>query len=159
MSVHLRATLLMLVNINFPINYGVIFIFQIDNLNFSPMRIRKLIGTGCFLLLAGTLALAQSDPGISTHNYKHPNKAHKAQKLNKEGVKIRTFDYRAAMRLQTIRSKEKGNSMPRYARKYPLVVVRAEPVERKFEINPLNSPRNYKAQNTRNATMELASIE
>lgn len=123
------------------------------------MSFLRSVSVGCLFLLFGTYSFAQSDPGVSIHNYKHPNKARKAKQENSEGVSVRTMDYLTAKRLETIRGKAKGSTMPKYARRYPALSVRTEPVDRSYEINPLNSPQNYKTQKVRNGADAIASIE
>ncbi len=110
------------------------------------MKILKYFGAACFSALMAVTAMAQSDPGISTHNYKHPNKAKLARQINSDGIQIKTMDYRTAARLETLRSRGKKNSFPKYARRYPSVVAQAQPLDRSYENNALKAPGNYKTQ-------------
>ncbi|MCE7064657.1 hypothetical protein [Dyadobacter sp. CY326] len=81
------------------------------------------------------------DPGVSVHNYKHPNKAAQAKAKRTNTV--------AVYNLKTIESYSKqqhryASSTPKYApRPVTLVVTKKYNVEG-IEINPLLSPRNYK---------------
>lgn len=99
------------------------------------------------IFAVGTLAInanAQSivDPGVSVHNYKHPNKAAKAKARRGNDVTVNN--------LKTVETYSKhqnsryASSTPKYApRPVTLVVTKRYNVEG-IEINPLLSPRNYK---------------
>ena len=103
------------------------------------------------LLVAGFISSsvnAQSslvDPGLSTHNYKHPNKAAKAKAQKTDGIVVSNIN--------TIENYSKQqnsryvSTTPKYApRATPLVVTRTYRKEG-VDINPLISPRNYKTPN------------
>lgn len=113
----------------------------------------------CFI--SGTVK-AQStivDPGMSTHNYKHPNKAAKAKALKNDGIVVSNIN--------TIESYSKQqnsryvSTTPKYApRATPLVVTRTYKKEA-IDINPLISPRNYKTPNVaeRSSSQDVANIK
>lgn len=99
------------------------------------------------------------DPGISTHNYKHPNKAAKAKALKNDGIVVSNIN--------TIESYSKQqnsryvSTTPKYApRATPLVVTRTYKIEA-VDINPLISPRNYKTPNTseRSSSQDVANVK
>lgn len=97
-------------------------------------------------VLSLTFAVAQSnqvDPGISTHNYKHPNKA-KAAKKQSTGNTV------------TVATIQQGtpNNMPKYASRPASLVVATPGVEKETQINPLVADRNYKTSNA--ATSRVA---
>lgn len=106
------------------------------------------------IILAGFLSVsakAQSitDPGVSSHNYKHPNKAAQAKaKGNQSSNSIRVAN------MNTVESFYKHQNRggytittPKYApRPATLVVTRTYQIEG-IDINPLLSPRNYKTPN------------
>ena len=83
------------------------------------------------------------DPGVSVHNYKHPNKAAQA-KAQKTGTTIRVANLNAVERNGKQQRSRYVSSTPKYApRPVSLVVMRDYEVKG-IEINPLVSPRNYK---------------
>jgi hypothetical protein len=87
--------------------------------------------------LSLTFAVAQSnqvDPGISTHNYKHPNKAKLAKKQN-QGNTITVVSNQQSKTL---------NNMPKYASRPASLVVETPGVGNEAHINPLVAERNYK---------------
>ncbi|WP_229216271.1 hypothetical protein [Dyadobacter frigoris] len=99
------------------------------------------------------------DPGMSTHNYKHPNKAAKAKALKNDGIVVSNIN--------TIESYSKQqntryvSTTPKYApRATPLVVTRTYKKEA-VDINPLISPRNYKTPNIaeRSTSSEVANLK
>lgn len=99
------------------------------------------------------------EPGISTHNYKHPNKAAKAKTLKNDGIVVNNIN--------TIESYSKQqnsrfvSTTPKYApRATPLIVTRTYKKEA-VDINPLISPRNYKTPNTseRSSSQDVANIK
>ncbi|MBE9462986.1 hypothetical protein ACFP1I_14705 [Dyadobacter subterraneus] len=99
------------------------------------------------------------DPGMSTHNYKHPNKAAKAKALKNDGIVVSNIN--------TIESYSKQqnsryvSTTPKYApRATPLVVTRTYKKEA-VDINPLISPRNYKTPNVteRSSSQDVAKIK
>lgn len=88
----------------------------------------------------------QVDPGVSTHNYKHPNKAAKAKASRTDEVVVSNINT-----IETYSKQQNSryvSSTPKYApRATPLVVSRKYQKEG-VDINPLASPRNYKTPNT-----------
>ncbi|CAG5069218.1 hypothetical protein DYBT9623_01954 [Dyadobacter sp. CECT 9623] len=84
------------------------------------------------------------DPGVSVHNYKHPNKAAQA-KTKQPKVQVATIN--TVERNGKFQRGKYMSTTPKYApRPATLVVVRDYKVEG-IEINPLLSPRNYKTPN------------
>ncbi|QRR00355.1 hypothetical protein [Dyadobacter sandarakinus] len=83
------------------------------------------------------------DPGVSIHNYKHPNKAAKARALAGEAGTVKVPSYNTVNRFSKARNS--GDLItPKYApRPAALVIVRERPVE-KMQLDPLSSPANYK---------------
>lgn len=116
------------------------------------------------LILIGLCTLtarAQSkvDPGISTHNYKHPNKAAQA-KAFEEGKSIRVATIKTVQDYYK-RQNRMANSTPKYApRPASLVITRTLERERS-DLNPLLSPRNYKTPNSyqHKRTFEVADYK
>lgn len=109
------------------------------------------------LILAslGTIAAkAQSivDPGVSTHNYKHPNKAAKAKANSNNSIRVAN--------MKTVESFYKrqnpavySNNTPKYAPRAATLVITRSYQKDDVHLNPLLSPRNYKTSNTlRNKT-------
>jgi len=99
---------------------------------------------------------SQVDPGISTHNYKHPNKAAMAKK-NASVIRVSTLG--TIERFGKLRGNNYSSSTPKYAvRPAALVIYKTYNIE-KVAINPLTSDRNYKTVNTfsQSPISELAS--
>ncbi|KAA6439876.1 hypothetical protein FEM33_09895 [Dyadobacter flavalbus] len=100
------------------------------------------------LVNLGTMDVkAQSivDPGVSTHNYKHPQKAAKAKANQNASQIIRVPN------LKTIESDYKRhnqgryvNTTPKYAPRPAALIVTRKYQKEGVDINPLISPRNYK---------------
>lgn len=126
---------------------------------------RKSILISAAILISGFISgvvKAQStivDPGISTHNYKHPNKAAKAKAFKNDGIVVNNIN--------TIESYSKQqnsryvSTTPKYApRATPLVVTRTYKKEA-IDINPLISPRNYKTPNVveRSNSQDVANVK
>ncbi|WP_159467547.1 hypothetical protein [Dyadobacter sp. 3J3] len=126
---------------------------------------RKSILISAAIIISGFVsgvAKAQStlvDPGMSTHNYKHPNKAAKAKALKNDGIVVSNIN--------TIESYSKQqnsryvSTTPKYApRATPLVVTRTYKKEA-VDINPLMSPRNYKTPNVaeRSSSQDVANLK
>ncbi len=125
---------------------------------------KKLAVLGCIFitgLFISNITNAQSrsnvDAGISTHNYKHPNKAAQAKSQSENAIRVpsmQTVDRYSKMR-------QNGgviSSTPKYApRPATLVVTRTYEAE-KVDINPLISPRNYKTPfSTEMKNVEIAA--
>ncbi|WP_031527987.1 hypothetical protein [Dyadobacter crusticola] len=105
-------------------------------------------------------AKAQSivDPGISVHNYKHPNKAAEAKAKKTNTVQVANL--KTVERTGKYQRSKYMSSTPKYApRPATLVVMRDYKVEG-VQLNPLTSPRNYKTQNflapVRDTTVQMA---
>jgi hypothetical protein len=114
-------------------------------INLSAMKKSSLI----IAILLSTFSIssalkAQSsmvDPGISTHNYKHPNKAAKAKAQRTDEIVVSNIK---TIETYSKRQDRYASYTPRYApRPTPLVVTRTYQKEG-VDINPLISPRNYK---------------
>jgi hypothetical protein len=98
------------------------------------------------------------DPGVSTHNYKHPNKAAKASESQNE---IRVPSQNRVERYSKMRHNGRKSSTPKYApRPAALVVVKTSEKEESL-VNPLTSSRNYKTAKVggRTQNTELANYE
>ncbi len=94
-----------------------------------------------FGLSKSATAQSLTDPGISTHNYKHPNKAAKAKE---SATTIRVSNINTIERYGKMRRTNHTSSTPKYAsRPAGLVIIKTYEKE-KVEINPLLSSRNYK---------------
>jgi len=84
------------------------------------------------------------DPGISTHNYKHPQKAAKAKVLENGSKSIRVANINTAEAFYKHQNRRNLITTPKYAvRPATLVVIRSYEEEGN-DLNPLLSPRNYK---------------
>lgn len=110
------------------------------------MNIIKYVGAICLITFAISTSNAQSDPGISRHNYKHPNKAKIAKQSDDTGIQINTNDHRTLARYESLRHQGKVNSFPKYARRHASVVVPLQPSEINNGNNPLRDPANYKTK-------------
>ncbi|CAG4998057.1 hypothetical protein DYBT9275_01916 [Dyadobacter sp. CECT 9275] len=100
------------------------------------------------ILLSVGLAISASaqskvDPGISTHNYKHPNKAAQA-KAQGEGTTIRVSSISTAERYSKQQNNRYVSTTPKYAPRPSTLVVTKSFEPEPFNINPLTSVRNYK---------------
>lgn len=112
------------------------------------MNFFNYIVSACLSLVMISNAVAQSDSGISRHNYKHPTKAKLAKATKQEGVTIRTFDYHTAAHYQAMRNNVGGSKTPKYAPRYSSVVIPVKSVDRSNELNPLKNPGNYKTHSS-----------
>jgi hypothetical protein len=126
------------------------------------LKIAFFMAVTGLIAVANDNASAQSrsivDPGISTHNYKHPNKAAQA-KSSANSIRVPTIN--TIERFGKIRGTNRGSSTPKYAtRPAALVIQRTSEVE-KLQINPLASSRNYKTKGRSSnlVNTELADIE
>jgi hypothetical protein len=83
------------------------------------------------------------DPGISTHNYKHPNKAAKARSVESTITvpNINTVE-------KSVRNPRRGyaSTTPKYTARPGTLVITKTFEKEKSPINPLLSSRNYKTQ-------------
>lgn len=98
--------------------------------------------------LGGANAQSVVDPGVSTHNYKHPQKAAKAKAAQDAGKTIQVANINTIESYYKRQNRGKYvNTTPKYApRPASLVVTRTYQSEG-VDINPLVSPRNYKTPN------------
>lgn len=100
--------------------------------------------------LITTSASAQSqvqvDPGVSVHNYKHPNKAQKARQINDDRATVEVPSIGLVERVTTARERKKVRHTPKYANRPAALVVPVGGEKEGSTINPLNSPRNYKTR-------------
>jgi hypothetical protein len=116
-----------------------------------------LLALSVFGCLATGSVVAQNktivDPGVSTHNYKHPNKAAKASESQNE---IRVPSQNTVERYSKMRYSGPKTSTPKYApRPAALVVVRTTEKEDAL-VNPLTSSRNYKTAKVGGRTQNAA---
>ncbi|KAA6439231.1 hypothetical protein FEM33_13215 [Dyadobacter flavalbus] len=101
-----------------------------------------ILTAGLFSMQAKSQSIV--DPGVSVHNYKHPNKAAKAKALEADRNTVRVPSLGTVERYSKQQHRQHISTTPKYApRPAALVVTRRYNVEG-VEINPLNSPRNYK---------------
>ena len=113
---------------------------------------KKISNIGVAFVAATILSIsaqAQSivDPGVSVHNYKHPNKAAQAKAIsgNKNAVRVPTLGtVEQYGKYSRIRS---GSNTPKYAPRPAALVVTRNYKAEGVDINPLVSPRNYKTPN------------
>ncbi|MCE7072825.1 MULTISPECIES: hypothetical protein [Dyadobacter] len=109
-------------------------------MNKSSFLVSILLLTG--LVTFGAQAQSIVDPGVSVHNYKHPNKAAKA-KANRGNDAV-------VYNLNTVESYSKQqrsryvSNTPKYAPRPVTLVVTKRYTPEGVDINPLISPRNYK---------------
>lgn len=108
------------------------------------MNIVKFVGAICIVMLMAAYANAQSDPGVSRHNYKHPNKAKIARENSNDGIQLQVSNFQSARRFETLKHQSKINSFPKYAPKRALVALPLPSVENYN--NSLRNPANYKTQ-------------
>jgi hypothetical protein len=117
--------------------------------------IKSKFVSAIILAVFGTIAVnAQSivDPGVSVHNYKHPNKAAKAKTVQDDKT-IRVANMNTVEGYYKRQNRGKSvTSTPKYApRPASLVVVKTYQKEG-VDINPLVSPRNYKTPQSATVT-------
>ena len=116
------------------------------------------------LLISGIITFstkAQSivDPGISVHNYKHPNKAAQA-KANGDQKSVRVANYNTVERAGKAQRRRYVSNTPKYAPRPATLIVVREYKKEGIELNPLLSSRNYKTPNIKveKDTSELADV-
>lgn len=86
-----------------------------------------------------------SDPGISTHNYKHP---HKATAAPNPRLVVESTVPALAARFATLNvGRPIGDATPKYAPREVRFVVFTRQRRQRNVINPLVSTRNYKTGN------------
>ncbi|TDE17589.1 hypothetical protein [Dyadobacter psychrotolerans] len=117
--------------------------------------LKKSIFSAIILAVFGTVAVnAQSvDAGISTHNYKHPNKAAKAAAKKGPGVTVATTN--TVQNNYKMQNRGSINTMPKYAERPASLIVIKSYEKEGVDINPLVSPRNYKTPNKSAAKSNL----
>ncbi|TLV03071.1 hypothetical protein [Dyadobacter luticola] len=125
------------------------------------MKNKHLFLSFLLIFTVGSFATyAQSivDPGISVYNYKHPNKAAQAKASGKEMHKVRVESYNTLEQYGKHNRMRNYSTTPKYAPRPARLVVAREYKVQGVEINPLNSPRNYKTPtiNIRKDTTGLA---
>jgi hypothetical protein len=110
---------------------------------------KKISNFGVAFVAATILSLsaeAQSivDPGISVHNYKHPNKAAQAKAMsgNQKIVRVPTLNT-VEQYGKYNRSKVSSNT-PKYAPRPAALVVTRTYQPQGLQLDPLRSPANYK---------------
>jgi len=93
---------------------------------------------------ANLKAQSMVDPGVSTHNYKHPQKAAKAKAIENGSKTIRVANINTVEAFYKMQNRRNVITTPKYApRPATLVVTRSYESEGN-DLNPLLSPRNYK---------------
>jgi len=103
-----------------------------------------LVGFG----FANVNAQSIVDPGVSTHNYKHPQKAAKAKANQDSDKTIRVANMNTIESYYKRQNRGKYvNTTPKYAPRPATLVVSREYQVEGVDINPLVSPRNYKTPN------------
>ncbi|MBO9612780.1 MAG: hypothetical protein J7619_08810 [Dyadobacter sp.] len=92
-----------------------------------------------------TRAQSISDPGISTHNYKHPHKAAAAPKAR---LVVESSDPALAARFAAFNvGRPVSDATPKYATREVRFVVFTRQRKQRNVINPLVSTHNYKTGN------------
>ena len=109
-------------------------------------KVTYLIGFVLLYSLSVVEASAQSkvDKGYSVHNYKHPNKAKKAN----HAFTVSTQDHETAQLADKNNSKKHETNTPKYATRTRVAVVERESLNENVALNPLNSSSNYKTKNS-----------
>jgi len=126
-------------------------------MNKSAFIIAVIFAAG--ISIAANAQSNQVDPGVSTHNYKHPNKAAKARAQRTDEIVVSNINT-----IETYSKQQNTryvSTTPKYApRATPLVFERTYQKEG-VDINPLISPRNYKtpANAERNQRSEVARVK
>lgn len=103
-----------------------------------------------FAGLGSSLVQAQSiiDPGVSVHNYKHPNKAAKAKAADNSPKTIRVASINTVESFYKRQNRNTNvTTTPKYAPRPATLVVTKTYEKEAVNINPLLSPRNYKTSN------------
>lgn len=101
--------------------------------------------SAAFCQAANAQAAPLSDPGISTHNYKHPNKAAAAPKAR---LVVESSNPALAARFATLNvGRYTADHTPKYAPREVRFVVFTRQRRQGNLVNPLLSARNYKTGN------------
>jgi hypothetical protein len=102
----------------------------------------------CLTVLGVFEAMAQEqkvkvDPGVSVHNYKHPNKAAKARKMQE--VRPRRFRSRVGIVRHSTNAPlpQEQHETPKYARRSGWLFFKRTSTPA-TKLNPLTNPGNYK---------------
>jgi hypothetical protein len=117
--------------------------------------IMKQILLASLMVMGASVVAAQVsvDPGLSTHNYKHPNKAKKAAK-EKNSFEVPTL---SAVKKQENAKMTHRVVTPKYTTRHSTLVA-AHPVEGSgVKLNPMKAPGNYKAGSA-NAKKDLTEV-
>jgi hypothetical protein len=87
------------------------------------------------------------DPGISVHNYKHPNKAARAKE--QEVMKHRRFTSKVGIFKRSIRTPlmRESSLPPKYAKRSGWVIFKRSGPKPTTKLNPLTNPEHYKVAN------------
>ncbi|MCF0070020.1 hypothetical protein LZD49_06025 [Dyadobacter sp. CY261] len=102
-------------------------------------------------------AIRISDPGISAHNYKHPNKAAAGPKA---GLVVESSNPVLAARFATLNlGRPNLDPTPKYAPREVRFVVFTRQHKQRNVINPLISVRNYKTGNGVHAIKAVQEVE
>ncbi|HEV7350417.1 hypothetical protein [Telluribacter sp.] len=87
----------------------------------------------------------QVDPGVSVHNYKHPNKAQKAKQQGEAtGTSVQVPSLGLVERVTTARERGQVRHTPKYANRPAALAVPVYGPKEGVRTNPLTSPQNYK---------------
>lgn len=105
----------------------------------------------CMVVMAGMDGWAQEssrvkvDPGVSVHNYKHPNKAVLAKKMQPTLSRGSTSRVGIVKRSLTSPMPRTYHQTPKYARRSGWTFFRRSSAVRSG-INPLTNPNHYKTK-------------
>ena len=109
-------------------------------MNRSSFLVSILLLTG--LVTFSTQAQSIVDPGVSVHNYKHPNKAAKAKA--KRGSDAVVYNMKTVESYSKHQNSRYVSTTPKYAPRPVTLVITKRYIPEGVDINPLISPRNYK---------------
>lgn len=104
-------------------------------------EVGRILSVALVLSALGGNAQVQVDPGISANNYKHPDKARKAQ-AKQEVMEVPTLDQ---VKRREADSDAPKTVTPKYAKRPATLVIEHPAREGGVEMNPMKSPANYKA--------------
>lgn len=100
------------------------------------------------ILLAAVIAVStevnaqvKADPGVSSHNYKHPNKAKKAGS-EKNTVEVSTLS--EVQKQEDAKTTHKV-STPKYKKRHATLTTTKQAEGSGVKVNPMKSSGNYKA--------------
>lgn len=117
------------------------------------MRLLRFLSISFWMAIFGLEAEAQDrsrvkvDPGISVHNYKHPNKAARAKE--QEVIKQRRFTSRVGIFKRSVRTPlvRENSQPPKYAKRSGVVFFKRSEPKPATKLNPLINPEHYKVAN------------